>query len=151
MLDFFRRLFGRKHRETLARKDDPEMTPQGIDDPELRQFLDQRMRDALETIHRERAADALLTPRERIKKRLNLPAALPADYQADKSVLVLTPVGGDAVPRVVVVNNMGIGINMPRALFAYLYRQRSPTAEDQQVINDFLVQSGLSPESRLRD
>jgi hypothetical protein len=110
--------------------------------------LDQLERNALEAIHRERAAEALLTPWERIKKRLNLPRELPADYRADESVPVFSPLRKrDNVPLVVVVNNVGIGIKMPRVLFAYLYRQCSLTPDDQQVINDSLVQWGLDPDS----
>jgi hypothetical protein len=115
---------------------------------ELKQQLDQIERKALEAIHRERAAEALLTPAEQIKKRLNLPMALPGDYRAAESVAVLSlrhkP---DAVPFVVVVNNAGIGIDVPRVLFEYLYRQRPLAAGDRPVIKDSLVLWGLDPES----
>jgi hypothetical protein len=148
MFDFLRRLFGSKRRDTDLRQVGPEVTPHPRDDPEQNQILDQLERQALEAIHRERAAEALLTPWERIKKRLNLPRRLPTDYRADESVPVLSPLRKrDHVPLVVVVNNGGIGIKMPRVLFAYLYRQCSLTPDDQKVINDSLVQWGLDPES----
>jgi hypothetical protein len=148
MFDFLRRLFGGNQRGTPHPQDDPGVKLSPPDDPERKQRLDQLERKALEAIQRERASERLLTPRERIKKRLNLPSELPADYRADESVLVLSPLRKhDAVPLVVVVNNVGIGINMPRVLFEYLYRQRSLTTDDQHVINDSLAQWGLDPES----
>jgi hypothetical protein len=148
VLDLLRRLFGGKRQDAPPQPQGAGVAPHAPADPELKERLDQIERQALEAIHKERVAEALLTPRERIKKRLNLPRDLPADYRADGSVPVLSPVSkADAVPRVVVVNNVGIGINMPRVLFEYLYRQRPPTAEDQRVINDALPQWGLDPES----
>jgi hypothetical protein len=114
----------------------------------LRQRLDQLERQALDAIHKQRAAEALMTPRERIKTRLNLPRDLPADYRADGSVPVLSPAHqAVAVPSVVIVNNVGIGLKMPRVLFEYLYCHRPPTADDQPVINDALANWGLGPES----
>ena len=53
----------------------------------------------------------------------------------------------DAVPSVVVVNNVGICLKMPRVLFEYLYCQRPPTTDDQRVINDALASWGVGPES----
>jgi hypothetical protein len=124
------------------------MGPQPPADPELQQILDGIDRKWTDVLQHERAAEALLTPRERIKKRLNLPTELPADYQADDSVPVLSPVHKIAsVPMIKVVNNVGIGINMPRILFDYLYRQHPPTLYDQRVINDSLQQWGLGRES----
>jgi hypothetical protein len=148
MFEFLRRLLGKNRRVTPPRQEVAEVTPPTPDDPELRQIVDRIQREALEAVQRERAAEALLTPRERIKKRLNLPGELPADYSADKSVPVLSPVvKDDTVFMVVVINNVGIGLDMPRILFAYLYRQGSLTADDRRVINRCLVQWGLDPES----
>jgi hypothetical protein len=148
VFDLLRRLFGGKRRDAPAQPEDPGVAPLPSDDAARKQRLDQLERKALEAIHKERAAETLLTPRERIKKRLNLPQELPGDYGADGSVPVLSPLRkADAVPWVVVVNNVGIGVNMPHVLFEYLYRQRPVSADDQRVINDALVQWGLGPES----
>jgi hypothetical protein len=148
VFEFLRKLFGRKRRGTPPQREDLEVAPHPTDDPELQQMLDQIDRKAMEAIQNERTAEALLTPRERIKKRLNLPRELSADYRADESVPVLSPGRKrDAVPLVVVVNNVGIGIRIPRVLFEYLYRQCSLTTDDQHVINDALMQWGLNPES----
>src|SRR5262249_11547724 len=62
---------------------DPGVAPPPPEDPALRQRWDQLERQALDAIHKQRTTEVLLTPRERIKKRLNLPRALPADYRAD--------------------------------------------------------------------
>jgi hypothetical protein len=174
MLDFLRRLFGRNRRGAPPRQDaqatgpqppddpgrsdcplsddqggDAQATgPQPSDDPELRQILDRIDRKWTDVLQRERAAEELLTPRERLKKRLNLPTELPADSRAKGPVPVLSPArNDDTVPMTVVVNNVGIGINMPHVLFGFLYRQRQLTAADQLVINTFLERLGLQPES----
>jgi hypothetical protein len=148
MFGFLRRLFGRNRSDAPPREDAREKGHQPPVDPELQQILDRIDRKWTDVLHRERAAEALLTPRERIKKRLNLPTELPADYRADESVPVLSPVHKSAaVPMIVVVNNVGIGVNMPRILFEYLYRQHPLTPADQRVINDYLQRWGLGPES----
>jgi hypothetical protein len=148
MFDFLRLLFGRKSPGAPRRQGAHASGPQPSDDPELRQILDRIDRKWTDALQRERAAEALLAPRERIKKRLNLPAELPADYRADPPVPVFSPAHlRDAVPMIVGVNNVGIGINMPLVLFEYLYRQRPLAAEDQRVINESLAQWGLEPES----
>jgi hypothetical protein len=148
VFDFLRRLFGSDRRDAAPRQRDAEMKAHPPDDPELKQILDRLQREGLEAIRKERAAEALLTPKERIKKRLNLPSELPPGYRADESAPVLSPARtGSAAPVVVVVNNVGIGISMPGVLFEYLYRQYSPTADEEQVINSSLVQWGLDPES----
>src|SRR5262245_34289451 len=107
MLGLLGRLCGVSRADVPPREDDREREPQPPIDPELQQILgeiDQKWTDVLQ---RERAAEALLTPRERIKKRLNLPTELPADYRADESVPVLAPVHKiAAVPMIVVVNNV---------------------------------------------
>jgi hypothetical protein len=122
--------------------------PQLPDDPELQQILDRIDRKWTDALQRDRAANALLTPRERLKKRLNLPTELPDDYRAEESVPVLSPVRKDnAVSMTAVVNNVGIGITMPRVLFEYLYRQYPLAVDDQLVINESLKQWGLEPES----
>src|SRR5262249_4913539 len=149
MFDFLRRLFGRNRPGAPRRQDAHATGPQPSDDPELQQILDQIDRKWTSALHQERAAEALLTPRERIKKRLNLPAELPADYdRADQPISVLSPAPiASPVPTIVVVNNVGIGLRMPRVLYEYLYRQRPLTTEDQRVINESLAQWGLEPEA----
>jgi hypothetical protein len=148
MFDFLRRLFGRNRPGAPRRQAAHARAPQPPDDPELRQILDRIDRKWADALHQERTAEALLTPRERIKKRLNLPTELPADYRADQPVPVLSPARiGSPVPMIVVVNNVGIGLNMPRALFEYLYRQCPLAAEDQRVINESLAQWGLELEA----
>jgi len=124
------------------------VTPDPPDDEEFQQKLDQIERQALEAIRKERVAEALLTPRERIKKRLNLPNQLPADYRSDSAAPVLSLAhAADDPSWLVVVNNVGISLKMPRVLFEYLYRPRPLTADDRRVIHDFLVQYRLDPES----
>jgi len=147
MFDFLRRLFGRNRPGTPPQEVARETGPEPPADPELQQILDRIDRKWTNVLQQERAAEALLTPRERIKKRLNLPTQLPADYRADAPVAVLSPAHRIAAPMIVVVNNVGIGLNMPRVLFEYLYRERSLTADDQRVINNALQQLGLGPES----
>jgi hypothetical protein len=152
MFDFLRRLFGRNRVDAPP----PEVARQGgphpSDDPEAQRIVDAIDRKWTNIRQRERAAealaDALLTPRERIKKRLNLPAEPPADYRPDASVPVLSPAYRiAAVPMIVVVNNAGIGPHMPRVLFEYLYHKCPLTANGRQVINDSLRQWGLEPEA----
>src|SRR5262249_60690025 len=93
----------------------PGVGPPAPEDPELRQRLAQLERQALDAIHKQRTTEALLTPRERIKQRLNLPRDLPADYGADGSLPVLSAAGpADAVPSVVVVNNARLGPHIAR-------------------------------------
>ena len=148
MFDFLQRLFGRSRPDAPPSQGAHERAPQPSDDPELQQIVDRIDRKWTEALQRERAAEALLTPRERLKKRLNLPTELSADYRAADFVPVLSPVRkGNAVPMLVVVNNVGVGINVPLVLFEYLYRQGPVSADDQRVINDSLQQWGLGPES----
>ncbi len=147
MRAWLRRLFGGK------RRDAPPPAGSGVappprDDSELRRRITALEQQALAAIQQQRAAEAQMTPRERIKGRLNLPRELPADYGADGSIPLLAPARqADPGPSVVVVNNGGMGLQMPRALFEYLYRQRAPTADEQRVINNALEQWGLDPEA----
>jgi hypothetical protein len=138
---------GEKRRNAPHPPDHPERQQPLAEDPELKRRWDQLEREALEAIHKERAAERLLTPRARIKKGLKLPGELPLDYKADESVPVLAPdrPGDDAGPTVLVVNQVGIGLRIPQVLFQYLYQLKTPTAAEWKVINDFLLQWGLDP------
>jgi hypothetical protein len=100
---------------------------------------------ALEYGLSEQADETILPLRDRIKKRLNFPAELPADYQPDRSVPVLTPIRAGDTPMVAVITNGGFGYNIPRVLFNYLYRQGSLTPSDRRVIDDVLGPWVLGP------
>src|SRR5262245_49702380 len=134
MFDFLRRLFGGNPR----RAPPPE-------DPDLKHRFDQLEREALRAIQEERAAEQLLTPRERIKKRLNLPSELPGDFQADEPAPVFNYLltNDPTVPTVRVVSRGKVAVFLPLALFEYLYRQGACTADGRKVINNVLLQLGL--------
>jgi hypothetical protein len=113
----------------------------------MKQRFDQLEREVLAAIHKERAADRLLGPRERIKKQFNLPDQLPAQNSPGPSVPVLSLAHWpEDVPSIVVVNRGGMGLRIPEVLFTYLYRQGSLAADDWRTVNTFLVQSGMEPE-----
>jgi hypothetical protein len=128
--------------------DTAKLKPATLSDSGMLRHLDQLERDALEAIQKDRAAEQLLTPRDRIKKRFHLPAELPADYKADESIPMLTFAGVNdgTVPMVVIANPAGTGVRFPQVLIEYLYRGRSPTADDRKVINNFLTKMGMEPE-----
>jgi hypothetical protein len=162
MFGFLRRWFGKTHRDT-PRYDNAGLASPLSDDPELNTILEKREREVLQSIRNAQAAEALaeasealaeasLTSQERIKKRLNLPSKLPADYRADesvpRSVISFSYLRrNSAVPTIMVVCNSGVGIIIPRVLFEYLYQQKTLTWEDRQVINQALVQMGQGPEA----
>jgi hypothetical protein len=95
----------------------------------------------------EHEDETFLPSPEHIKKRLNFPAELPADYLADRSVPVLRPIQAGNTPMVVVITNHGFGYDIPRVLFEYLYRQGSLTPDDQRVIDTVLGHWVLGPSS----
>jgi hypothetical protein len=148
MFRFLRRLFGRNRQDVPPPEDAHERGLGPPYDPELQQILDGIDRKWTNVLEQERAAEALLTPRERIKKRLNLPAEHPVFNPVDATMIVIAPVLRSDVPTITVVTkDGGRGLVIPRVLFEYLYCQLSPTADDQRVINYALQLWGLGPES----